>query len=238
MSNKSKIIIVLIVLVFLLIALLWGQISKGQTAENFNKAINQELRLAVNEKGQHEASIAVLTAQKEAALNNLQTKDSVILWLKETVKDYDGALNTAIVHKGVTQTKETTQTFIIRDTVQLEGELVEVKKNYSTKWSNRWEEGYILAKEDSIFRDIKVKNEYEITLGAVKNKLFKAKEYEVKVVNLNPNTKTKELRSFQVKNKPKRLSLGLQIGYGLGLIDFKPQPYLGLGLQVNLLGVK
>lgn len=238
MSKRNKIIGVLIVLVFLLLALLWGQFSKAKTTNEFNQALGDELELIRNEKGQQEASIAVLTAQKEDALLQLRSKDTVIQWLQETVKDYKGALNTAIVLNNTTETQGTTQTVIIRDTVIREGKVVRIQDFYETSWSNRWEDGYILATPDSIMRDIKVKNEYEITLGAVKNPLFKPKEYEVRVVNLNPNTSTRELRSFQVKAKPKRVSIGLQLGYGVGLIDFKPQPYVGVGVQLNLLAIK
>lgn len=237
MDKKTKIISVLIVLIFILFALLWWQFSRAKTTREFNKALTDELRLKRNEKGQQEASIAILTAQREQALLQLKSRDTIIQWLQKTVKGYEGALNTAIVLSNRSQSEGTTQTIIIRDTVVRAGKVIQIQNNYETKWSNQWEEGYILAKPDSIFRDIRVKNEYEITLGAVKNKFFKPKEYEVKVVNLNPNTVTRELRTFQVKAKPKRFTIGLQLGYGVGLLDLKPQPYIGVGAGINIGGI-
>lgn len=237
LNKDRKIIVALIVAVVVLLGLLRWQYSKTVEAEEIAEAVADTLDVKKNKKGQETASIKVIQAEKDIALMKLEAKDSIIFWLQETVKQYKGALNTAIVLRNHTQTTGTTGTKIIRDTIRVGGE-DKVADFYETKWSNKWEDGYILARPDSIFRDIKVKNDYQITLGGVKNGWFKPKEYEVQVLNLNPNTSTRELRSFQVKTKPKRISIGLQAGYGVGLLDFKTQPYVGIGVQYNLIGVK
>lgn len=236
-SRDKKIIIALIVAVVLLLGLLRWQYSKTVEAEEIAEAVADTLDVKKNKDGQETASIKVIQAEREIALMKLQAKDTIIHWLQETVKEYRGALNTAIVLRNQTGSKGSTGTTIIRDTVRV-GNETRIADFYETKWSNKWEEGYILARPDSIFRDIKVKNDYQITLGEVRNGWFKPKEYEVQVLNLNPNTATQELRSFQIKSKPKRISIGLQAGYGYGLLDLKPQPYVGLGVQFNLIGVK
>ena len=237
MDKNKKIIIALIVTVVVLLGLLRWQYSRTVEAEEIAEAVADTMDVNRNKEGQETASIKVIQAEREIALMKLEAKDTIIHWLQETVKEYRGALNTAIVLRNQTASKGYTGTTVIRDTVTINGE-TKIADFYETKWSNKWEEGYILARPDSIFRNIKVKNDYQITLGGVSNGWFKPKEYEVQVLNLNPNTSTRELRSFQVTNKPKRISIGLQAGYGLGLLDFKPQPYVGLGVQFNLIGVK
>lgn len=237
MTRDKKVIIALICAIVVLLGLFRWQYLKAKEAEDLTEAITDELEVSKNKLGQETASIKVLRAEKEATLLKLEAKDSAIIWLQRAVKEYKGAVNTAIVLRNATQSKGATETVVIRDTVKVGGE-TQIADFYETKWSNKWEDGYILARPDSIFRDIKVKNDYQITLGSVKNGWFKPKEYEVQVLNLNPNTSTRELRSFQVTNKPKRISIGLQAGYGVGLLDFKTQPYVGLGVQYNLIGVK
>lgn len=237
MSRDKKIIIALIVSIVVLLGLLRWQSTKTKEAVDLTNAVADELEVSKNKLGQETASIKVLQAENEKALLKLEAKDSVIIWLQRAVKEYKGAVNTAIVLRNQSQSKGATETAVIRDTVIINGE-TKIADFYETKWSNKWEDGYILARPDSIYRDIKVKNDYQITLGSVKNGWFKPKEYEVQILNLNPNTTTKELRSFQVKQQPKRIAIGLQAGYGLGLLDFKTQPYVGVGIQYNIIGVK
>lgn len=237
MSRDKKIIIALIVSIVVLLGLLRWQSTKTKEAVDLTNAVADELEVSKNKLGQETASIKVLQAENEKALLKLEAKDSVIIWLQRAVKEYKGAVNTAIVLRNQSQSKGATETEVIRDTVIINGE-TKIADFYETKWSNKWEDGYILARPDSIYRDIKVKNDYQITLGSVKNGWFKPKEYEVQILNLNPNTTTKELRSFQVKQQPKRIAIGLQAGYGLGLLDFKTQPYVGVGIQYNIIGVK
>lgn len=237
MSNEKKVIAVLIIIILMLLGLWRNQASKTQEAKDITNAITDELETERNKYGQEVAKIAVITAESKKSLLKIGTQDSTIIALQKTVKEYKGRLNTAIVLNNQTTTKGETETVVIRDTIIIDGE-EQIAQYYETKWTNKWEDGYILAKPDSILRDIKVKNEYQITLGKVKNGWFKKKEYEVQVLNLNPNTTTQELRTFQVKEKPKRLSLGVQVGYGIGLLDFKFQPYVGVGLQYNIIGIK
>ena len=237
MKRENKIILTLIVILMLLLGFLFYQNGKTKEALGITNALSDELEVARNEKGQETAKISVIQAENKKQLLAIKSKDSSIIRLQATVKDYKGKLNTAIVLSNTTNIKGSSQTTVLRDTVTISGEQ-QIAQFYETRWSNKWEDGYILAKPDSIHRDIKIKNDFQITLGAVSNGWFKPKDYEVKILNLNPNTATKELRSYQVKEQPKRISLGVQVGYGFGLLDFKAQPYVGLGLQYNLVGIK
>ena len=238
MKKETRIIIALTVFVLILLGLLFYQWRKTQDSVDLTNAVTDELDVRINKKGQETASIKIIRAETEIALMKLQAKDTIIKWLQETVKGYKGALNTAIVLRNQTSTKGVSRTEIIYDTIYGDDGTKEVNIAYKTNWSNKWEQGYIKATKDSIYRDIKVINDYQITLGGLKNGWFKKKEYEIEVLNLNPNTVTKELRTFQIKSKPKILSFGVQAGYGIGLRDFKTQPYIGVGVQLNLIGIK
>jgi len=83
--------------------------------------------------------------------------------------------------------------------------------------------------------NLKVKNRYDIVIGFEKTKMFKPKKPYVIVTNHNPYSMTKDLRTYQVKGyEPKRFGIGLNAGYGIGL-DLKPQPYIGVGLNFNII---
>ena len=123
---------------------------------------------------------------------------------------------------------------LVRDTV-VEDSIVYFYPTYATEWSDEWSKGEITASKDSIFRSVQMRNEYEVTIGKKKNGLFKDREHEVTVTNLNPNTYTDELRTFTVKEKPKNIGIGLQIGYGVSSGGIAPMPYLGVGVSYNLI---
>lgn len=227
---KSRVLnIVLIASVLLLV------LFNLRTCRNFkdeklrNEAINDTLTSYIDKNGTQVSKIKVLTAESKKTLLQLNSRDSTIVWLQQLVKDYKGKINSAIVFSNSTSEIGVSESKVV---------YVDSFPEYSTEWKDRWSEGFIRANRDSIFRSVKIKNEYEITLGALRNGWFKRKEYEVVVRNLNPNTLTSELRSFQVKEKPKIITLGIQAGYGFGLIDLKPTPYVGLGLGINLIGIK
>lgn len=236
--NTKVLNIVLIASVILLV------LFNLKTCRNFkdeklrNEAINDTLTSYIDKNGTQVSKIKVLTAESKKTLLQLNSNDSTIVWLQKLVKDYKGKINSAIVFSNSTSNIGVSESKVVYVDSFYRDSILVIYPEYSTEWNDRWSEGLIRANRDSIFRSFKVKNEYEITLGALRNGWFKRKEYEVVVRNLNPNTLTSELRSFQVRAKPKILSLGIQTGYGIGLIDFKPTPYIGLGLGINLIGVK
>lgn len=225
-------------IVILLSILLFKSCEESNRLVGVNESLEEDILIKTNEKGQQEASISVLQLKNKKQLLELKSKDSTIIWLQDVVKDYKGKLNAAIVLSNHTLVNGSSVTnWLPGDTVYVDS-VRYFYPTYNTDWENRWEVGSITAKRDSISWSIKVKNEYEIYLGAISKGWFKKRKYEVLVRNMNPNTYTTELRSFQVEEKSRRISLGIQAGYGLGLLDFKPTPYIGLGFQFNILNIK
>lgn len=237
--KRDYLVLILIGITILLSLLLFSKCGNYSELSNINESINDTLSIERNKLNQEIATIKVLQMQSEKDFLNLKVKDSTINWLQSTVKNYKGRLNTAIVISNTTTSKGASKTLISskNDTIKIDS-FIYIMPVYQTSWINKWEKGSIIASKDSIFRNISMRNEFEIIQGEPKNGWFKKNEYLIQVKNLNPNTYTDELRSFNVYTKPKRFNLGIQVGYGLSLINFKPIPYIGLGGQFTIIGVK
>jgi len=199
---------------------------------------NDSLRISTDQQGRQMATIKVLSSTDKSNLLTIYTQDSTIKWLKNVVRDYKGRLERALVFSNETFSEGNTKTIIeAADTVFTEFG-IEIYPRYKTSWESEWETGKIEATKDSIYRVIKMRNEFEITTGKASNGWFKKREYEVTVKNNNPNTYTTELREFSLKAKPKRFSLGLQCGAGLNLATMEPVFYGGAGVSFSLIGIK
>jgi hypothetical protein len=88
--------------------------------------------------------------------------------------------------------------------------------------------------------DLKIVNEYELTIGYEGGNLFKKGTPYAIVKNRNPYTTTTDLRVYQVAvPKQKRYGFALQAGFG-GFYDLKTTnigygPYVGLGFSYNII---
>lgn len=234
--KKASLLMLLCILV--LAIMLKKSCNSQNKAIELTNSINDILHTFIDKNGVQNAYISVLQGDKEKDLLRIKSKDSSIVWLQEVVKYFKGKLNSAIIIGNSTNSIGASGTILSRYDTIYESDHIFIYPEYKTDWNNKWEVGSIIASRDSIFRDIKIKNDYEITLGSESNGWFKKREYNVRVKNLNPNTYTEELRSFQIKDKPKRISLGVQLGYGVDLETLKPVKFAGIGINYNILGIK
>jgi hypothetical protein len=237
MKKKSVINLSLffISIIFLLALLLAHSCKKNRVQNNTIDVLNDTISYLYDKNGAQTASIKALQLESEKAFLKIKTKDSTISWLQDVVKDYQGKLDYALVLANNTTSSGSTVTIVEYDTIYN----TEFKYPiYSTMWENKWERGYIRATRDSIYRDIKISNEFEATTGKGKNKLFKKREYAISVKNKNPNTLTTELRSINIRADPKRLTLGLFVGYGYSLKNYELSPQIGIGINYTILPIK
>lgn len=167
---------------------------------------------------------------------SINSKDSTITWLQKTVREYKGKLLAASVVSASTSSRGSASTTITAGDTVFSGDTIKVFPVYEAMWENKWEKGEVRAGKDSIYRDIKIHNEYEFTLGEERNGWFKRKEMEIKMTNLNPNTVTTELRSYNVKQSPKRFNAIAYVGYGFSSSGISPQ--VGIGIGYTLLSIK
>jgi hypothetical protein len=155
------------------------------------------------------------------------------------MRDFKGEVRAAIVLGINTVSQGSSSTTILPGDTIRSGDTLKLYPHYETNWSNKWELGHIKATKDSIFRNIKTINELEIITGYQKNRwiFFNSPDLEVKVKNLNPNTVTQELRSFNVKNETNRFSLGASGGV-MWIPGLNPKPYIGIGINYDIIRFK
>lgn len=236
--KKNTAIFSLVIIVIALVLMQLKTCKRVTDNQKLYNAISDTLTTYRNERGLVESYIDLIETNNEKQFLKLKTNDSTIKWLQTTVRHYKGKLNTALIANVNTTSEGGLKTIKITQTDTLTIDSIKyVFPEYAVDWSNKWEVGSIRANRDSIFRNIKIKNEYEFTIGKQKNGWFKKRESEVKLVNLNPNTVTKELRAFNISTKPKRWVFVLQVGYGI-TSELKPTTYAGAGLGFVLFQIK
>lgn len=221
-------------LIIILAFLLFRSCGKVDAMQDLQTALNDTLTQSRNKLGQQVSSISVLQTEREKDFLKLQSKDSTVKALQLLVKNYKGKVQSATVASTETTDSGKTVTVVKHDTVFING-VPEVKPIYTTEWNETWSVGVIEAHHDSIYRNIKIKNEFTFTHGTKRN-LFKKDILKVKMTNLNPNTVTTELRSYAVKVPKKRFSVGLGCTYGYSLTTYKPDAVVGLNASFILFG--
>jgi len=217
----------------LLIVLFWRGCANNATLQEkigLYEALADTLKTTRNKNGQQTAKISLLQSSNKKAFLTIKSNDTTIIKLQAIVSQYKGKLASATILGNETRETGTTVSTVLGGDTVIVGDTVKIFAIYTSNWDEPWSIGSITASRDSIIRNIKVKNEYEITQGLEKQKgLFKKKKPTVSIKNLNPNTTTTELRTFQIKIPPKRFAVmgGLFIGHD-GKI------YLGGGVGFKL----
>lgn len=240
LTNNTKNLIIILLLLFVMGLGAIIVFRKDSISIKNYEAIIDSLHTERDNMGRQTATIKALQFENEKAFTKIATNDSTIKWLQGVVKDFKGQVSSAVVAALGTIDFGGSGTTILPGDAVLLRDTIRLYPKYKTSWDEKWSKGEILATKDSIFRNIKIRNEMEMVIGEPKKGLkylFKSPEFEVSIKNNNPNTETKELRSFTVKNKQKHLGLGLSTGACLSG-DFKIQPYVGIGINYNIIEFK
>jgi hypothetical protein len=136
----------------------------------------------------------------------------------------------------VTKVVEVEVPIYIKDSVG--NSYLKTPANFSYEDKDKWFywNGTITDKGTLQIREAGYRNSLSIYAGW-KNKplkdIFKKRERQIGVVDLNPYSTVSKLSNFTIKEKEHRISIGLQGGYGItpkGLL-----PYAGLGIQLRIL---
>lgn len=105
------------------------------------------------------------------------------------------------------------------------------KEEFIIKFNDNWVNlnGKVNFQSSDI--SIEINNKYSVSF--MRNR--KTKKMEVLVTNDNPYSKVSEILAYKVTlPKPKHFGLGVIGGYGLDLVNFKPVPFIGVGISYNI----
>lgn len=230
------------VILFLLLILAISKCNKtnGELVNQTNLVnnLNDSLKTWVDESGNHRAKMEILEATSIKNFTTIKNQSSEIQRLqnlvtknKNTIKNSGSA--TIISTEGSISTTVPT---IPSDTSKTKcSESHIYASNFNLKG---WVKGNIVARKDSTSISLKYRDSIDVVLGEEKTGflgLGKKKPF-ADLTSYNPYTEVKTFRTFQVKQKPvKKFGIGPTFSYGFGTGSLKPQFFVGIGGQYNLI---
>ena len=231
--------VVFIVILMVIIAILYfTNISYQKEArENANLIIslNDTLKTWKDKDSLSHAKMQIIETERTKDFLSLQSKDEEIIKLQKTVKQYEKQIkNQGSVTNFTSETKIITKDSLVTDSVC-------GKCSFYFSDSNPWYsvDASIYPTETpnqvSLSLDLKVKNEYSVIIGEEKQGLFKKPKPFVEVLNHNPYSETKSLRTYQVSNNVRVKRFGIGPNISVGFNDKGFSWFIGIGLQYNLI---
>lgn len=244
MNNKINIILLGIIAILLGVAIFLG-VTANKDKDSYREqvslynAITDTLKTWKDKDSLNNAKIQVMQTEKTADFLKIQNLTGTNLELQNLIKNKDKKikdLNTALIHKDETVYIDTLRMYypVGGDTIIFSQSVLLDTIN------NKWINAKYGFNRGLSYLDLRVYNEYQITIGYEGGNLFrKGTPYGI-VTNMNPYTLTKDMRVYQVSvPKQKRMGISFQAGFG-GVYDMKNSnisygPYIGLGLNYNII---
>jgi len=211
--------------------LLWQGYNSKKSQVNELKYLTEVQADAIksyrNKNGEMVSTIKAFQTARIKDFQLLQTKDSSILRLQYLANKYKKMLKK---QGSVTHIESSTNIDISTPNTSSKDSLnFPIYKSSFNK--DNWIWGKIIAKKDTTDLELHFRNEYDIIVGNKKVGLFKYKPY-VEVINRNPYSENKVLRSYQVSLPKQKWSLGLQAGYGITTKGLGG--YVGIGINYKI----
>lgn len=180
------------------------------------------LKTTVNKLNQQTASILVLTSENDHLFTKIKSNDADIIRLQNVVKQYEkkfGNLNTAIIisNETIVHLQDSIRNLIIGWTSNPDTSNHYLYPTYKRAFNSTWQDGIIVMGLDTLDLQLKIRNEYNVTIGEEKVSLFKKKLY-ANVTNLNPSTQTKVMKVYQEKEVKTKIFKPLTIGSAIGIV--------------------
>lgn len=204
---------------FLLISLMFRECSDRDREINSKRLIeqlNDSLRSYRDKEGKMISRISTIEVDNMSFFKQLEVKDKTIQELQKLVKK--GTLAASIIK---TETKVDTvfRTTKIKDTVNV---------TYETDFDVQgWIWGTVAINKDTTALRIFTRDQYDIRLSKEKDGTY------IDVINHNPFSTTQEVRSVYKLPKQKKFGIGVNLGYGM--TSYGLSPYIGLGINYNLI---
>ena len=219
MRNKN--IFSWLVLIFIIIIIIFCVKACNNNIRKENskliESLNDSISYYKDVEGVLHSKISVI---EDDYFLKLKLKDKEIVELQSLVKKYKNVKSATII-KTETKIVEKIVNKTILDTIS---NTPIYESSFNLK-DYIW--GDIVAKKDTTDIKINIKNDFSIVAYKEKNKLI------LDVSDKNPYSITKSQRSYINLPKQKRFGLGVNAGYGISKSGLSP--YIGLGVNYNIL---
>ena len=219
MRNKN--IFSWLVLIFIIIIIIFCVKACNNNIRKENskliESLNDSISYYKDVEGVLHSKISVI---EDDYFLKLKLKDKEIVELQSLVKKYKNVKSATII-KTETKIVEKIVNKTILDTIS---NTPIYKSSFNLK-DYIW--GDIVAKKDTTDIKINIKNDFNIVTYKEKGKLV------LDVSDKNPYSITKSQRSYINLPKQKKFGLGVNVGYGISKSGLSP--YIGLGVNYNIL---
>lgn len=214
--NKREFIYIAIIL--MLIACLYNGCKQAERANDLNtlyEASQDSLHKERNKQGLEKTATTLLYSTI-ADFKKMKTADSSTIGKLQRMVDRltisATYLSTATGNTVTGVTSVTAHDTIVKNGIQT------IYPEYRDTLNNRWEHFIMTANKDSFKLQYTVYNEFELVQEWKRNGIFKRKTPEVTILNLNPHTETKELKTFTVKENKGNRFRDMLIGGVIGAL--------------------
>lgn len=237
----SKYLIPLTFVLLIIVASLTNVVIKSKkdltNAENLYESITDSLVSYKNKDSLNVSKILVMQSSSEKDFLKIKNLEGSNLILQNMIKNKDKEikkLNTALLIKSETRIDT------LKEYYPISGDTIIFSKSIILdSLRNNW----VYAKYGFInglsFMTLKIQNQYQVTIGEEGGNIFRKGKMYSTVTNMNPYTKTTDMRVYQINNTvPKKIKVNLNLGIG-GLYDISHRnfgfgPYAGIGFTYNL----
>lgn len=200
--------------------------EREQYTTNLINGLNDTIRYYKTKDSDQVATISILQSFSADDFIKYKIRDSEIVVLQKLVGFYKDKLKAG---SSVTTATTTTvvNTKIKIDTIRY-NTIDSIFPTYVATLNNEWINYKSVIDNTGDSLSLKVNNRYAVILGYDKKRPF------VDVINYNPYSSTKILRSYQV-SVPKQKMWGVGFSAGIGFsADLTPRPYFGVGVNYNI----
>ena len=217
-----------VLILITLLKLSADRINNLKQVETLYAVTQDSLKIERNKNNEQTATIGVLISENTGLFTKIKSNDIYINRLQKLVQVYElkiGELNTAIVTSNTTIIKlqDSLQSVIVGYTHNIDTPSIKYPI-YNRAFIKDWYSGNVIMGLNKLDFNVKIKNDYDITIGSEKINLFKRKMY-ANITNLNPDTETKVMKVYQKQevktNVLKTFGIGGAIGIGVGYLLFK-----------------
>lgn len=232
--DKYHLILLAVIVVLIVITIKSCQSKKDNEKEQIAliSSLQDTVHFFKNKDSNNVARIEAIKTESSKTFLNLKSSDSEIIRLQSVVKDYKSKLSagSSVTNIGGNTKIDTTITHNSTgtDTIRKDS-LVYIYPIYLDTIRNKWISYTSRIARDSSKIAITFTDSLSVIIGIDKKKPF------VDIINYNPYSTTKTLRTYQVSlPPPKRFGLGFVVAYGIG-DNLKLGVFAGVGLTYNLI---
>lgn len=231
-ETKSFIIIGIIALIIVLVLLSLHNCNSKNRQINLLNSVQDTLVITKNKDSSETAKTSLIVDNNTDLILQIKSKDEIIKLLQnEIIKNKNQIKNggSITVVESATSMYDSASTIvkiINRDSCNP----IYSASNKDTTWI-KWK---VIASRDFTNVDFISKDKYSVVIGSEKVGLFKRNSI-VEITTYNPYNHIKSMKAFEVQDNraERKISIGLQGGYGITLHGLSP--YIGLGINFRLL---